>query len=338
MENTRTRVALCPGVLELRTNVVQIPDFQLFSIDTGGAFEECAMKVAYTVGPVDGLHTREKGIEVRDDRIAYKKSLGIVGDLKCAIRIGHEMSELRVNRTYHRLGRASIDTVPSVGKLLEDVISLQLLMNGYAMIHCAGLAHGNGVAVLIGLANTGKTTTALTIVKNGGAKYVAEDIAITDGEGLYCCPYALSAVDEDLVDADGDPVYQWFADKIPLLDRVYSGSVRSIYDILDRTEIRYSGEVTDVFILSRGKGRRPSTDPSRMIQLSNRAEFTYSTSHVLLGAQYLGYGIDVHEAMKTEERLIDDLVTNSDVSQFRGDPATLFDEVVQSIGNETVQQ
>lgn len=336
MKSKRTRVPLCPGVIELSTNAAPIPDFQLFSRDGRRAFEACPLKVAYTVGPVEGLQSREKGLEVLDERVVYKKSLGFLGDLKCSFSIGPETSELRVNRTYHRLGRASIDTVPSVGKLLEDVISLQLLMNGYAMVHCAGLAHERGVAVLIGLANTGKTTTALRIVQNGGAKYVAEDIAITDGEQLYCCPYALSAVDDDLVDAEGDPVNQWLGGKIPLLDRVYSGSVHSIYDVLDRDEIRYSGDVTDVFVLSRGKGRTTAVDPSRMIRLSNRAEFTYSTSHVLLGAQYLGYGIDVHDAMETEERLLDDLVSGSDVSQFRGDPARLFDEVVQSIGTETV--
>lgn len=331
MARTRTQVPLCPGVIGLDTNAVPIPDFQLFSRGRIPGFEECESTVEYTVGEVRGLDGREKGMDVRDDRVVYKKSLGFLGDLKCEFTVGSGLSTLRVNDTYHRLGRASIDTVPSVGKLLEDIVTLQLLANEHAILHCAGLQHDDGVAVLIGVANTGKTTTTIELVRRGDAKYVAEDIAITDGDRLYTCPYALSAIDETLVDGEVDSVYRWLAHKVPLLDRVYTGSFDSIYDVLEPHQIQCSGPVTDVFFLTPDPSREPATDPSKTVRLSNRAEFTYSTSHVLLGAQYLGYDVDVHDAMETEERLLDDLVSGAEVTRLHGGPAQLFDEVRRSI-------
>lgn len=333
MSNTSTIIPLCPGILKLRTNVSAIPDFQLATELTGvDTSEESPLTVEYVVDRVTELRSVEKGIQLEGDSIVYKKSLGLLGDLKCKIDIDEATSRVTVNKRYHQLGRASIDTVPSVGKLLEDVISMQLLMNDYTLLHCGGVQRGDETFVLIGLANTGKTTTTLRLVINEpGMKYVAEDIAITDGDTLYSCPYALSAIDSPLLNSRENAVYHWIARKIPLLDRLYVQPLRSIHDVLASWQVAESGDITDILLLSRGGQRSGIADASRMLRLSNRAEFTYPTNQILLSAQYLGYEIDIHEAIETERAILHDLTRDASVAHLHGSPAELFTAVREHI-------
>lgn len=269
----------------------------------------------------------EKGVQLKNGNVLYKKSIGAFGDLRCKIDIGEKSSELTVNETYHRFGRASIDTVPSVGKLLEDVISLQLLTNEYALLHCSAFNHDGETSVLIGLSNTGKTTVTFDIIMNSGAEYVSDDIAITDGRNLYCCPYALSSIDSDVLNRDRSRFYEWGADNVPLFDRFYSQSIDSIYDILDEDKVRESVGVSKLFILSRCGNPIENSDPSRQIRLSNRSEFRYSTNPILLGAQYLGYAIDIDGAADVERQIVDDLTEESEIHRLNGDLAEISEYI-----------
>lgn len=320
MPCNRRAIPICPGVLELNTNRTSIPDFQLASgTEDSRSSDPCEMSVTYTVGDIPGMDHVEKGIQLKNGDVFYKKSIGAFGDLRCKIDIGDESSALTVNETYHRFGRASIDSVPSVGKLLEDVISLQLLTNGYMLLYCSAFNYGGETTVLIGLSNTGKTTVTFDIIKNNGAKYLSDDIAITDGENLYCCPYALSSIDSEVSNADGSRFYEWAAESIPMFDRLYSQPVESIYDILSEDRVCESDDVSRLFILSRWGGSIENLDASRQIRLANKSEFRYSTNQILLSAQYLGHGIDIDRAVETERDIINNLISDVETHRFGGE-------------------
>lgn len=333
MASVRTKVPLCHDILGLSTTTVPIPDFQLLNDieDDVSGFEDCELKVKYTVEEIDNSSILEKGLKIDHDHITYKKSIGIFGDLECVVYIGENTLELKVNKKYHQLGRMSIDSVPSVGSLLEDLISVFLLSNGYALLYCAGFTHNGSTSVLIGVANTGKTTTTLEIIKNYGARYISEDIAITDGSNLYCCPYALSHIDQELIQTNNSHYLEKVSTLIPLIDRVRSRPVNSVYDILDDDQINHIGEVDNICILSRGGKRVQNVDPAQMIAVSNRSEFRYSTNQLLLSAQYLGYELDLDAAMQTEMEILRKLTSKNNIFYFYGKPDELSEQVYDII-------
>ena len=320
---------LCPGVLQLRTDTTPIPDFQL---GPGGEATpdrnpgEAEHTVEYTVGDPPGLPGDAKGIEIAGDAIRYQKSLGVFGTMICEIVLESEVTKLRVNRTYHRLGRKTISSVPSVGRLLEDVISVQLLHHGYALLYGGGVSYDGEVTLLVGPTNTGKTTTVLRLVKNGDATYVAQDIAITDGTDLYCCPYVLSPTDVELVDAESSPLSRWIAQNVPLLDTRSVQSTRTAHDVFRPEQVTTSGRIRQVCFLSRNR-RHGERDPTSLVMSTNRGEFTYVTNQILLGAEYLGYGIGVEAAMETERRVLAEATARNPVHHFWGDRTELYDDV-----------
>lgn len=328
---------LCPGVLELRTDTTPIPDFQL---GPGGEATpdqnpgEAEHTVEYTVGDPPGLPGDAKGIEIAGDAIRYQKSLGVFGAMVCEVVLGSEVTKLRVNRTYHRLGRKTISTVPSVGCLLEDVVSVQLLRNGYALVYGGGVSYDGEVTLLLGPTNTGKTTTILHLVKNDDATYVAEDIAITDGTDLYCCPYVLSPTGAELVDAESSPLSRWIAQNVPLLDTRSVQSIRTAHDVFRPEQVTTSGRIGQVCFLSRNE-RRGERDPASLAMLTNRGEFTYMTNQILLGAEYLGYEVDVEAAMDTERRVLAEATARNPVHHFSGDRTELYDDVRDIVIGDT---
>lgn len=331
MAGHRTTVPICPGVLNLHTNAKSIPDFQLgrFRFTDGGSVSS-EVSVTYDVGAVDSVLDRNKGIELRDGVITYQKSVGAFGELKCEIAIGQADSSVTVNRTYHRLGRTSIGTVPSVGKLLEDVVSVTLLQNGYMILYCGGVSHDGNVTVMIGLTNSGKTTAVLNLLKRESVEYVAEDIAITDGSELYCCPYAVSPIDTDLLDSPANPIATWLSANVPLLDSVTVRSIESIYDVLDEDRVTLSGEISRICFLSRSGIWRES-DPSQRIMLANRSEFSYVTNPILLGAQFHGSDVDVEAAAETERNIVQAMVDGSQTHYVSGGFEATYEELRRQI-------
>lgn len=323
---------LCPGILNLKTNALPIPDFQL-GPGAGGSpsAPESELTVEYVVGETGRVRDTDKGIEIRENRILYQKSLGMFGDFRCEISLTPRTSRLKVNKTYHRLGRKTISTVPSVGRLLEDIVSIQLLQNGYALLYCGGVAHGDTATLLVGLSNTGKTTTVLNLVQNGLAKYISEDIAITDGSTIYCCPFTVSPVDADVASSRRTSVLTWIAENIPILDCTTLRSIDSIYDILEEDQVEHSGSISQICFLFRSNGYPSETDDGQRIVLANRGEFTYMTNQLLLGAQYLGYDLDIEAAMETERKVLAELVQDSDLYLVSGDQDDLYRSVKEKI-------
>lgn len=327
-----TPYPLCPGVLELRTTATPIPDFQLGPQRGAGARSmEAELTVEYRVGDVGEAGSSDKGILVDDESLVYHKSLGIFGDFRCEISLGPTVARLTVNPTYHRLGRRSIGTVPSVGDLLEDVVTVHLLRNGYALLYCGGISHEGEVSVFFGPSNTGKTTTVLKLVTQEAAGYVSEDIAITDGSTLYCCPFAISPVDDVFLNTDLTRFQTWLARNIPLLDTVSVQSVNSIFELLEGDQIALSGEISQVCLLSHAERSTVETDVAKLLLLMNRGEFTYTTNQILLGGQYLGYDIDIESAMEAEKDIMRNITQNNSTHRFTGGYERLYEDVKRTI-------
>lgn len=323
---------LCPGVLELETTATPIPDFQLGpQRDAGVESTEAKLTVEYHVGDVERAEDSDKVITVDDGSLIYQKSLGIFGEFRCEISLEPTGARLIVNSTYHKLGRRSIGTVPSVGELLEDIIAVLLLRNGYTLLYCGGFRHEDEVSVLIGPTNSGKTTSVLQLVTQEDAEYIAEDIAITDGSTLYCCPFAISPIDEEFLTTDPNRFQTWVAKNIPLLDSVSVQSLNSVFEFIEHDQITLSDEISRVYLLSRVERSTVDSDAAQSLLLMNRAEFTYLTNQILLAGQYLGFDIDIDAAMETEKEIMRDITQNNPIHRFTGGYERLYEALKRTV-------
>ncbi len=77
----------------------------------------------------------------------------------------------------------------SLGYILTDLASLLLLRRGYAPLHCSAFKSGDATVVITAPPNTGKTLTSVMACMEHQADYIAEDLAITDGQDIFYKDY-----------------------------------------------------------------------------------------------------------------------------------------------------
>lgn len=68
-----------------------------------------------------------------------------------------------------------------VGRLIADIINLELFMNGFTVFRGCAVRRNNETNCIIGISFNGKTTYVKDVLKSGG-KYISEDFVILDLE------------------------------------------------------------------------------------------------------------------------------------------------------------
>jgi len=75
-----------------------------------------------------------------------------------------------------------------IGLHLSNIISVDLLMNrNLLLIHGAALEYNDRTICILSPSRTGKTSLINSLIKKG-AKYISEDIILTDGKKVYLIP------------------------------------------------------------------------------------------------------------------------------------------------------
>ena len=107
---------------------------------------------------------------------------------------------LEVNPEYARYVTHRFMNLHSPGYVLTDVVAWALLRAGLAPVHCSGFTVGDDAVLVLAPPNTGKTLTTMTACMEMGAGYLAEDVAITDGESLFSVPWTSTFRYYDTID------------------------------------------------------------------------------------------------------------------------------------------
>lgn len=93
---------------------------------------------------------------------------------------------LTVGKTYLRLIQTKLMYVHPIPYILFDLAALLLLKNGMTTLYCSAVKmKNNRTIVFMAPPNTGKSLCALKLSKDHGARIIAEDMAITDGEKIW---------------------------------------------------------------------------------------------------------------------------------------------------------
>ena len=196
-------------------------------------------------------------------------------------------------------GTCAFQTPENVAYL---VATAQLLTRGWLPIHCAAVARGGKVAVIVAPSNTGKTLSTWQLVTNLGFQFVAEDIAILKDGVIYGCPFTSTDVPEG-VEAEQQVSYRSLK-KVIFPHQPKKCLARCV----DRQQIQLSGPMARIFFLRRGSEQSihemDRSQADDFLLKNNCLEFRYRSDSLLLELWYRYGSPNLQQMIKTEENLL----------------------------------
>ena len=211
--------------------------------------------------------------------LIFDQTVGNLIHLRFVLTIKENSVIVTVGKSYMRLVKTKIMNVHPISYILFDVASFLLLQNGLTTIYCSSVHFEDGRnLVIMSPPNTGKSLTALKLVKEYGAKIIAEDMAVTDGEKIIGATFTnlyRKYDDKSLVSFKNDCVKSWF----PLDYLVF----------LQKASLDSSRELTGC---------------SEKIILINHYSLGYYYSPCLRAMNFYNEDIAVSDALEVEKRIL----------------------------------
>ena len=289
-----------PNLLAVVSNIRKAPNYPLVSkfqpiSDVTKDIEESRISIGYFVSR-DASSTRrllgKQYSRVSDTATRIETPIGHWGRLSVVFDYQADCPTITVNPTYHRVARITIGNVHSVGWLLRDLTNICLLLNNICLLHAAALQHDDRATILIGLSNTGKTTTVLELSKRHAVNFYGDDLIAVEGDTLYSCPLTMANVEPRMFGTKSQQVSHWARRNIPFYENF--GPIQapvSITDFLGSSKVASPAKVTEILFLKHGRKKEvvdlTSSEAGRLLLASNRTEFTYPSSPVFCSADYL---------------------------------------------------
>lgn len=314
------------GMLGIRTNLrefkwsfgIRMPEA------TRAEYDACAVRFRLSVErQLDPPETADAGKyhyfsgAPDADAIEYDRSFVCGSRLRFRVTglLGDEPT-ITVNRAYYRFITHRFMNLHSVGYLLTDLAGLLLLHKGIAPLHCSGFRIGDATVMIAAPPNTGKTLTSMMAAMEHGAKFVAEDLALTDGEAVFAVPWTstfryYSRIDQSWSSRLHDRLTKAF----PPLELVQFRAPQPITDYVDPEQIINRSRATHVVILERGNGGvRPVgiEEAARKVRNLNRYEFNYHKSPLAVAYEFFNPALDLAGACRAEDEILHKLVAGTE--------------------------
>jgi hypothetical protein len=203
----------------------------------------------------------------------------------------------------------------SADYILTDLAAILLLRRGFAPLHCSAFRKGEATVVVIAPPNAGKTLSAMTACLKHDASYLAEDLALTDGETIYSVPWTstfryYSQIDQSL----SANALSALTRIVPLVELLPLRKPKPITGFLNGTKILTKSRTTHLVVLERGTPvvRTLSTEEAyRKASNLNRYEFNYRKSPLIIAYEFFNQALDVEAAFLTEQEILRRMVQNA---------------------------
>jgi hypothetical protein len=140
------------------------------------------------------LNSRGKRIIVRERQLPFRICAKMVVDYSDC-----EYPKIYTNRAYEfwsRLRGTCAFECPE--EVLSNIVTVQLLSNGYTPIHCACVEKDGKGVIVVAPSNTGKTLSTWRLVSKFGFNFVCEDIGIIKDNNMFGCPYTATDVPDEI--------------------------------------------------------------------------------------------------------------------------------------------
>jgi hypothetical protein len=266
------------------------------------------------------------------DEVYFERKLGLGLRGKLHIKKVLTNPEITANSAYHRFVRVKVDNLYPPGVHLGDVLSVNLLERGFVPLHCGAVASEKEAFLFTAPPDTGKSITTLLALKRG-FHYLSEDISIVDEQSVYSNPNTSTFLHYGEED-NHKGLRSWICN-IPLLEYYINPSKKSISEGIKNFTVDESAKIKRIFILDRGKEstieKIDAEEALRRILIINRNEFSYHKNPLLFAYSYFQPCLNIDKLMKTEERILREIVEKTESFLVRtADPRQYIDLVMKS--------
>lgn len=319
---------LSEGVLGLETNELAMKWSYGITppLADQNAYDACAVRLKFFVDDIDFGDEKSNSGKYHYffgkpgvDAINYQRAFFLNSELRLRAQgLVTGLPTIAVNRPYYKFINYRFMNLHSPGYILTDVASLMLLRHNFAPLHCSAFKYKDATVVVFAPPNTGKTLSTMMACMEFEANFIAEDLAITDGETVFSVPWTSTFRYYDNVESS-----RWvqlinrLTEKIPLLELAPMVKVKPISSYLGGTDkIINRSEVTHLVILERDTVA--SVQPvdfneafKKIINL-NRYEFNYHKAPLTVAYEFFNPSLDLENAVQSERRILKNLIDKTD--------------------------
>jgi hypothetical protein len=308
------RYIVIPEIVEIRSNVDYIIHFKFGEHLNDKLFQSknnkilIEFKVTKDFEKPSYLNQRFHFIWGREevDELYYERPL--MGPIKARLLVKdfRTYPKIFVNPTYYYWLRFHIENVYPPGSHLTDVVTIKLLEQELAPIHCSVMSF-NGEGVLIfGPPDMGKTITVFSSL-DSGFNFLSEDIAVTDGKYVYGCPFTST------YRGGTNEIVHKLSSKFPIIGYYWPRPAKAAFEFIEKNKIDKVAKIKTVYILDRGKQSLEvlkDEEAIRRILILNRYEFKFNNP-LLTAYSYFNRDLDLNKLMDKEKEIISRIVRNS---------------------------
>lgn len=330
------------NVLGIRTN---LPEFKwLFGMTSPAAtkadYERCAVRLRLEVtrhleipaGSAAGKYDHFRA-DRGADQIFYDRAFAFGTRLRLeASGLLTDEPTLRANRTYYRWIAHRLMNLHSLAYILTDLACLSLLRHGFSPVHCSAFQTGDATVVVVAPNNTGKTLTTITACLDHGAKFLSEDLAITDGKVIYAVPWTSTFRYYRCVDRSwGTRIRARLTSLFPPLELFSPGHHMPITNLVAKADMLPRAKATHLVFLERGEPtveKLAVEEATRQIENLNRYEFNHYRSPIIVASEFFNSDLDIAGACRREGQILRELVTSTQCLRVRANDPTTYAKVI----------
>lgn len=250
-----------------------------------------------------------------EKKIYYERDFFFNTKLRYSVEIKKNNNiDVIVSKNYFKYIKYKFMNLHSIGYIMTDLIVGLLLNNGYSTIHCSAINFKNKTLVIFAPPSTGKTITAIKLCDNKGVRFIAEDIALTDGEKIYAAPWTSTfRYYNHHKESKWDKFVDLLRNKIPVLQLVSIKERKSIDMYLGKDCFLNKSKITDIVVLGKGNNEVLKSKNSILEKLINlnKYEFNYHRSPTMLVMNYFNPELSIDKMFESEKVILNQLISNS---------------------------
>jgi len=335
---------VCDNILGIRTALKKI-DWSFGQPSKTASEEEinqCRIVVRLTI---DSLKDEAKKFENSQkyhywlgdsgrDELFYQRNLFASSKLRLLLRgVKSGQPEIIINKNYLRFVIGRFINLHSIGCQLTDLACAMLLSRELCPLHCSSFSIDGSTVAVIAPGNTGKTLSTMRAVLHLGAFFISEDLAVTDGENIYACPWTSTFRYYDELSMSRLLRMRMKLIKIiPPLELIpMHGGDRKINAYIEDERILSKEKLTHTVILARRPGGVKVLDKEQALSMVlnlNRYEFMYMKSPMLTAYSYFNPEFDIFALEERERSILSKLVDNTTCLLVQSDDPTRFADMI----------
>ena len=233
-----------------------------------------------------------------------------------------EKTKVYVNLPYYKLMKFA-HARQQLSELIEAIVSIRLLQKGLTFLHSACLSYNQQGILLPAFGDTGKTTTALSLLGYSGFHYLSDDLTIVNGDAeALCFPSPCTIHLNTYRTVRSAKIDKMELTKLifkSLISRLdpglfFSSCLRvDIFDLIKDVKLDKRTKVRTIYFLEKGAEnmtRIDKDDAIKKLTALNLTEISWYSNPFILAYSYFNPQFDLEGLMSKEKETISKFIDN----------------------------